>query len=305
MSTLARVGRALDRFPAAWETWWMRKGPPHLLAILRIGFGGFLLCYFAIELPTVGLRYSEAGLIMPEVGYSHPLGVLFAGPPLWAAMIVFCTFLASIACFTVGYRTRAANSIMFILYMYYWMLSLYQFGTSFERLFILITLVLIGSDCGNTFSVDARRRHGSYLGWTPISILPQRLLAAQITATYLGVGWQKLVLPVWQTGEVLMWGFMGRWATPVADWFIQQNPPIQVFDFLVFTTKAFEVTIPFGLWSKRWRWYFFAMGALFHTMITIVLAIWWFMVLIPAYILFFEPEEVYQFLKKHARGRIP
>jgi hypothetical protein len=76
------------------------------------------------------------------------------------------------------------------------------------------------------------------------------------------------------------------------------------YDALNFVIKSFEFAMPFGLWSKKLRWWFFLGGFLFHTSITFFLNIWWFQVLIPAYIVFFDPEEVYVFLKKRSHGKI-
>ncbi len=287
-----------------WNHFWFRQTPPHLLAIFRIIFGAFLLFYFGIQLPYVAMLYSREGLLMPLYPPDQLLTVVFTPPSAAFGYFVFITFLTLLLCFTVGLLTRVAAALIVLLYAYYWVISLFQFGTSFDRLFLFSMLVLTFSGCGKTLSVDMRLRRGSWLAWEPISILPQRILAVQITMTYFGVGWQKLILPAWQWGEVLSWGFVGRWATPPAWWIARLNIPVVYYDALNWIIKAFEVTIPFGLWHRRTRWWFFAGGALFHIGIAILLAIWWFVALIPAYILFFEPEEISKFFTNKPKSAI-
>ena len=282
----------LTKFLHRWDRWWTRTSPPHLLAIFRIAFGGFLLFYFALQIPHITMLYSRETVLLPAIDQTHWLGLLFAPPPPWVAQMLFSTFFTCLTLFTIGAWTRGASVLLFLLYVYYWILSLHQFGTSFDRLFLFILLTLCFSGCGKAYSVDMKLAKGSWLAWEPISILPQRLIAVQITATYLGVGWQKIILDDWQSGEVFIWGFIGRWATAPAWWIARQDIPIWVYDAVVVSIKWFEVLMPFGLWSKRWRWVFFCGGFLFHVGIAILLAIWWFVVLIPAYIVFFEPEEV-------------
>jgi hypothetical protein len=285
-----------------YDRWWFRKAPPHALAILRIGFGAFLLFYWGIRLPHAAMLYSREGILLPMP--AGPLSFLFAPPSPQVATLRLCLMLSALLSFTVGFRTRLSAAVTFILYVYYWRLSLFQLGASFDRLFLFFLLILACSGCGKTLSADMRLRKGSFFAWEPVSIFPQRLIAMQIAATYLGVGWQKLTLRAWWSGEVLSVGFMGRWATPPAWAIARLNLPIWVYDAQVYLVKLFELTIPFGLWFRKTRWWYMLGGLLFHTGITILLGIWWFQVLIPAYIVFFQPEEVYGFLKRRLPDRI-
>ncbi|MBI1813003.1 HTTM domain-containing protein [Candidatus Peregrinibacteria bacterium] len=270
-----------------WNSFWFRECPPHALAIVRIAFGGFLLSMWLLRWRAVPMLFSREGIVLPL--FSSPL---LTPPSAVGAWMLYACFLVLLACLTVGFYTRLSAGLCVFFFAYFWLLSLYQFNTSFDRLFFVILLALTPSGAGKTLSVDAWRKKGSFLAWEPISILPQRLLAAQITATYLGVGWQKLALSSWQGGEVLAWGFMGKWATPLAFWILRRNVPIAVYDFGVFLVKSFEVIMPFALWNKRLRRWAFAAGALFHIAIALLLSIPWFLVLIPLYIVFLDPEDV-------------
>ncbi len=211
-----------------------------------------------------------------------------------------CVFLALFT-FTLGLLTRTSALLLLVLFLYFHCLTQYLFSTSFYRLygFALLVFLLPGAD--RTFSVQMLLERGSFLAWEPISILPQRLLALQVSFTYFGVGWQKLYLPDWQSGAILRNGFMGRWATACAFFFARLLPPA-AFDWMVATVKVFECSLPFGLWSRRFRGWFFVGGFLFHTLVTLTLSIWWFQVLVPLYIVFLTPEEVYEAVKRVSGG---
>ena len=269
---------------SAWDRWWMRQVPPHALAVLRIGFGVFLLYIWGLKIPHVPILFSTRGLVLPLVA-TLPV----PGPGLaWAIFFIFysCLFL-----FTIGAAMRSAGLLAFVINLYYWFLSLHLFNTSFDRLFLFLLLVLALSGADRALSWRAARR-GGIRSWESASILPQRLIAVQITAVYLGVGLQKLWLPDWQSGDVLTYSLMSVWGTPLAIALLRLHLPMAFYDALLFVIKFFEVTIPAGLWIRVTRTWFMLGGLVFHLSIALLLNIWWFLILVPAYIVFFDPEEI-------------
>lgn len=285
-----------------WDTWWHREAPPDILAILRIGFGAFLLVEAATYLPFVPTMFSSRGLVIP-MHVADPerwpmLAAAFAPPPPVVAWIVAGLYCCAAALLAIGYRMRLAIAMLLVLYVYYWILSFHLFPSSYHRIFTFILIVLLFSGADKTFSLRMKRERGSWLAWEPISILPQRLLAVQITATYFIVGIQKWWLPLWQGGEVMYYSYIGRWGTPLARRFVGLGWPWEFYEFQTLSTKIFETLIPFGFWIPRVRWFFFLGGFAFHFLIAILLGIWWFLVLVPAYILFFEPEAVHAAIRR-------
>lgn len=147
------------------------------------------------------------------------------------------------------------------------------------------------------------RRAGSFFAWEPVSILPTRLLTLQITATYAGVGWQKLWLPDWQNGQILYYSFIGKWGSPLGFW-LARILPAWSYDVLNWIVRFMECTIPICLWLRDWRVYAFIAGTVFHVSIALIMDIWWFLVLPPAYILFLNPDAVYKWLHRLLPERI-
>ncbi len=303
-SFFCRLSKALLRF----ETWWTRTGPPHLIAIVRIVMGGWLLFYWGMRLPHVRLLYSTDGIVFPQMPSYLPesLQWILSVPEPHIAFTIYVMHLLLLACVTIGLSTRTASLLAFFSSWYYFYLSHYLFHTSFDRLYIVCLLFLSISSAGETFSVEAWRRYGSPLRWKRlVSVFPQRMFALQITMTYLGVALQKLWLPGWQGGEMLWYSMMGVWGTPLAfsitslgwsDW----------YHVVVNLLKMMELILPFAFWIRVYkiRWIAFGCGLLFHTLVDLLLYIWWFAVLIPAYIVFFSPEEVYGALRKFTKKDI-
>ncbi len=289
-------------FLVGWDRFWLRKAPPHPIALLRIAFGAFLLLYWLLFLPHVPQIFSRAGLVLPLIT-GGPLAFLLP-PTSQVAWMLYAILIAALVCFTVGMCTRTAAFIALLLYAGAWILTLHLLGASFDRIFMFALLVFACSPAGNAFSVTMWRRHGSIWAWEEGSICAQRVLAVQLSATYLGVGLQKAWLPDWQSGEILAQGYTGRWATPLAYWLIRLNWPLWTYDLQVTAVKVGEFLLPFALWHRKTRWWAFAWGALFHIIIALTLAIWWFLALIPCYIVYFSPEEVLHWLHRVSKGRV-
>lgn len=311
-SHCARFDRAAWRerartFGVQWDSWWCRESPPHALALFRIVFGAFLLLYWGSMLPGVPLLFSEEGISLPlfDRGLPDLFLLLFSPPPPWVAWVIFTVLLLSFALITCGVGMRVAGILAIVLHEYYRLSSHHVSWFTMEQLSIILLLILSFSGADRTLSLRMWRTRGSTLAWEPVSVLPQRLLALQLTATLLGAGWQKVVLSAWQGGEILAYSMMGHWSTPLAYRIARLQIPLWYYDRAVDAVKVFGVFLPFGLWSRRWRWWWILGLLLYLVSITLFLTFWWFLVLVPACIVVFEPEEVYAKLKAWSSGRIP
>lgn len=291
----------MSGFRARWNYFWFRNAPPHAIAILRILFGLWMLLYFGLRIPHVPMLFSNAGLVIPydyTINYGHlpfinTLQSLLTPPSPEVAYLLFSLHIATLFSFTLGSFTRTSALLAFLFFLYETNLSYHHMGTSYNRLFLFFSFLFIFAGSGKTFSVDMKRKHRSFFAWEPAGVLLQRVVAIQITMTYVGVGLQKLWLPDWEGGEILYYSFQGMWATPLA-WYTVSLPfPMWVYDALVFIVKSLEISFPVGFWIKKLRWWAIGAGVLFHVSVTFFLAaIWWFYAMIACYITFFEPEEV-------------
>jgi hypothetical protein len=305
---LSHIPHRLVSWASAWEHWWTRKSFPHTMGIVRVVAGGWLFMYWAIRLPYIKMLYSSDGLVFPKIPAYMPesLEWLLQIPELRVALAIYTIQLVALATLTIGLHTRLSAFIAFCISWYYFYLSLHLFHTSFDRLYILVLLVLSISSAGEWLSMQAWGKYGSPLKWEKmVSVFPQRLLAFQLTMTYFGVGFQKLWLPGWQGGEMLWYSMMGVWATPLA-FKITSYGWSDLYHVGVNMVKMFEVLIPFSFWIRRYniRWIGMGSGLAFHILVDLLLYIWWFAVLIPMYIVFFSPEEVHAWLSRISKNSI-
>ncbi|MAE68383.1 MAG: HTTM domain-containing protein [Candidatus Peribacteraceae bacterium] len=289
-----------------WDHFWLREVPPHALAIVRIALGLYLLVYAGLYIPNLSVLFSSDGFLLPLYLDRFPEFSLFLAPPSpLVTHIIYAVFLLCIAGIALGafFRFSVFGTIAISLYL--WQLQLHGFATSYNRILLLCLLVLLFSGAHRTLSFDQWRRSGSIFHWEPISILPQRLIALQITATFIGVGLQKLWLPLWTKGEVLAYSFISRWTTPLSRWYSRLPLTIASYDVVVILVKILQPTAAVGLWIPRVRLPCIALWTMFLLLVATMLSIWWFLFIIPAFILFYEPETVFSWCRTRYGDRIP
>ncbi|MDA1292709.1 MAG: HTTM domain-containing protein [bacterium] len=263
------------------------------MAILRIVWGTWCLFYVAVNIPHIELLFSNQGTTLPLLAFHilQPQSVL-------TAHLLFGILLLSYIGFIIGYQFRLSIGIIVMLSVYFWNLSMHPFPATFHRLYIVIFTVFLCSGADKTFSMWAKRTLGSWTAWQPISVLPQRILAMQLTVTYFTTGWKKPLVPGWEDGNILRYSFMSACARPVARAVAALQLPDVFYDTITYIVIQFELAMAFGFWIPKIRKWFFLGGALFHIGICIFLQIHSFLVLIPMYIVFLEPEVIQRWCEK-------
>jgi len=296
----------MNKLIEQWNSFWFRSGPPHALALFRIAFGLYLLVEALTYLPFTAEMFSREALTFSLWAPHAPSSITFllVPPSVFIAWVIALLYVLACIGLTLGTCMRLSIAVLLILFAYYWQLSFHFFSSSYHRIYFLTLAVMLLSGADKTFSLRMLRTHGSVYAWEPISVFFQRLLAVQISFTYLGVGLQKSWLPAWKDGNALIFSLIGRWSTPLGQWIIGLGLPFWAWSLGVELVKISEFFIPFGLWMKRWRWWCVGAGVLFHGGIAILMGIWWFLALIPAYILFWQPEEVHMYCKRRSNGQI-
>lgn len=291
----------MTAFVQRWNRFWFEERSAAALGIVRIFFGVYLSIYALTYAPFAKTLFSYEGFSLPYFENPHPLfaPVLTAQSPAIAYALCGVFLLLAIS-FTVGFRTRLSAFGLLMLGLYFWQLDLHHFTTSYVRLEFLTLAALSLSGCGKALSMDMKRKHGSFFACEDTEVFIARILCIQLTITYFGVGAQKVLLPLWQGGEVLSYGFFSMWSTPLG-WSIgRMNIPLPFWDACVELVKALEIMAPFGLWHRPTQLFWMALGAFFHISIALLMGIWWFVFLIPMYVLFL-PEERTATLIKHIK----
>jgi hypothetical protein len=290
-----------------WDAFWFPVGPPHALAVFRIFFGLFWLTRW-ISLGHVKILFSEDGLYFPAFpapqsgihDFESFIGALTASPSLLQAWTLYLITAALLLFIIVGAFSRIALLSFFLADIYYYYLYFHLHGTSFDRLLLIITFVLFLSPCGAVLSADswwAKRR-----GIKPplrCSLWCQRILCVQVAFLYFGTGIHKLTSEAWKNGDNLAASFYGDYATRLGFWIARLNVPPGVFDVLTIFIVLFELSMVILLFHKRWQKWGFLCGSLFHLANSSILWIPEFLVIIPSYILFIDPDIVRRFIEDH------
>ncbi|MEQ1849450.1 MAG: hypothetical protein ABL890_02575 [Candidatus Peribacteraceae bacterium] len=277
---------------------------PHTFAVLRIGFALFLMLYWYAQWREVTRLTPAGGITLPAV-VDYPLWLdVILRPSLGVAHGFFVLIFVALVFLLLGSYTRTAAVVLLLLSAHYHVWNQWMFATSYYRLFQFTLAVMLLPGADRAFSLAMLRRHGSVWEWEPMSVLPLRFLGLQLTATYLGVGWQKLILPGWTSGEILFRSFTSRWGTEFG-FFLARTMPSVLLDWMMRTTLVIELAMPFALWIRRLQVFAFLGGFVFHTMVTLTMSIWWFQIMVPMYVVFLDPAVVFARLRIWSGNRIP
>lgn len=277
---------------ARWETWWLGPIAPHALAIIRIITGTVLTCFVLSHLPYLRILFSSEGVTVP---LSAEFPVLSPA----ATYLLFCVLVTGGFNLALGYRMRLSIVAILLSGFYFWEVYLHLFPATFHRLLTFVLVVLFFSGADRTLSLRMKHMKGAWDAWEPVCALPQRLLMVQLLMTYIGSGWQKFTLLAWQSGEVLYYGMMSDWGTPLAHAIVALPIPITYYDAAVWAVVFFEFVLPFALLYRPTQKLAMIAGILFHVSILFLLSIWSFVVLlVPLYITLFPPEKVREKIEK-------
>lgn len=279
------------RAPASrWEQFWTAKHPGHSLAVFRIGFGIYLLCFFGSFAGIIPAAFSTEAVVTPFL-----LPDLSVPPPV--AYALFGITLAVIVAFTVGLTTRIITPLLLLLYLYYYYLNFAVKNTSYDRLNITLLLLACFGDLDRVWSLTSRLRAPA-LARRPVYAWTARAIAVEITLFYLLAGIYKALRPAWQDGQLIYWTFLGMWATPPARWLANLGLPLVIFSILTWSVVLFEIVAPFTLWIPKTRLATCIAAGIFHLCNYVFLDIPEFLNCIATYPLFFPPESVSDFAQR-------
>ena len=174
------------------------------LALFRIVYGAMLFGWFLQLLPHMTPFFTDEGML-PRflLATLHPLrfSLLSLGGELWQIWPFWLAGLVVAVMVMVGYRTRLACVLAFLLVLsFQWRNPLILDGS--DLVFRLVPFWLIFTAAGNRYSVDAalRRIRGQELSGSGPA-LPIRLLELQIAWIYLMTAVAKLAGPKWVDGS--------------------------------------------------------------------------------------------------------
>jgi hypothetical protein len=250
---------------AAITRWLFAPQPVYPLVVARIVFGAVFFCCYVVRLPDAEALYGPSGLGYAEwfqpfakypaitraiAGAIESVLPAFSDGGMWVA---YGALLISSFCFMVGFRTRTAGVITYLL-SFYFVLGRLQAGY-WGWPFVLhgFLLYVVVSPAGRFLSVDdwwARRKTGAAprpaSQWTTPA-WPLRLLQVHVCTVYLTAGWSRIDDPGWLKGRGV---YIAVTNMLHSKWVIDWQPYKLPLTFLSHFVFLLEMAAPVLLWVR-------------------------------------------------------
>ncbi len=244
----AHIGRS---FLERWDGYWFCPEPVIGLALFRICFGVSALLYHVPRLPYVPAFYTNSGFLWPLQPAPWLKVVVPLSPFIAYALSIF--LIICLAAVTIGYRTRSAALIAFVIHSYLSLLE--SFATnSIRRVIAIYLFLLVFSRAGAYFSWEARRRTGSWASdavpKSPAAV--RRVMVWHLALLYILNAATKTTYGFreWIRGETVLWSLQGiTWSQPWASRLaLRAEMPVRVLSALGYV--GYLLLGPALLWRK-------------------------------------------------------
>jgi len=266
MSTVAlRYPLDLARwFSEGWNRFWFTPRDPATLGLSRILAGAMLLYTHAVW--TLGLSdFMGAQPWIPRASAEYiygPDSMRWTWSMLWwcespaALWTVHVAALVAMFCLTIGFQTRIASIVSFVLCASYANRTVAsQFGL--DQINGMLALYLMIGPSGACYSVDrliARWRAGEKLPLPASSVMANiatRLIQLHMCVIYFNAGLSKLQGGMWWDGSAL-WGAVANLEYQSLDLTWLSNHPY-VISFMTHTTIIWEISFCALIWNRMLR----------------------------------------------------
>jgi len=275
-----------------------RPGSALPYAVFRIVFGLVLLANALLLLPDINMWFSDQGVLPshvdPQLVGLNRLNV-FAWWGSSTAFVngAFAALILSILCVILGFQTRLACIVVFVLVTSFYHRNVYVLHAG-DVLLRITCLFLCFSDCGLRLSVDRLIKLARGLaqpGDDPqTSPLAMRLIQLQLCIVYgVAAGLKSNGAP-WIDGTAvyLVYQLESFARFPVPE-FMHSLPMAR---FLTWSTLFLEAAFPIFVWFRETRWIALISLFLFHMGLEYVLNVQMFQYIITSlFILFILPKE--------------
>jgi hypothetical protein len=204
------------------RSFWLGEADIAPVALFRILFGLQLFNWFWQLYPNLTAFFTDDGILSRRqllAFYPDRLSLLNLVGEWWQVALIWAFSCAVALALTVGWRTRLASFLAFVLIVsFQWRNPLILDGS--DLVFRFMPLWLMFTNAGDLYSIDALRRPQPRTGrgWA----LPVRILELQVAWIYLATGIEKLGGSLWVNGTAAYYALQlehtfGRWwARPIA-----------------------------------------------------------------------------------------
>lgn len=281
----------MRRVAAAWERFWFAPEPTSSLAIFRIAIGAICFGWAVSLLPDFYAFFSSHG-VEPSPPVHPPLGiwgVLDTFPSYTVAIALCAALLVASLCVMVGYRTRAATTVVFIAVVSFENRAP-SIWSSGDNLLRILCFLLIFAPAGASLSVDrwrtARDRFWEFPARAPWAL---RLVQIQISVVYLSTFWYKIHGSDWRHGTAVSYAArledFQRFAMPGA-----LSHSLHFSSVMTYWTLTIELMLGILVWNRAARPFVLWLGVAMHFFISLTLRLGFFSeTMVASYLAFLAP----------------
>jgi Vitamin K-dependent gamma-carboxylase len=283
----SRVSAAAD----AWRGFWFRPEPAYTLGLIRIAFGAIAIAWTVSLLPDLNDFFGSDGVLPRQPAVPFEWGVFEFWTDDRALAIGWAVLLLSAIAMTIGWHSRLAALIVFVLIMSFEFRNSYIFNSG-DNLLRVEALFLALSPCGAALSLDQKRMTGSF--WTAQIRAPWlvRLLQIQLSLIYLATFQIRMTGEKWPQGTAMSYALRleDMLIIPAPQW-ISTNALLM--NVATWGTLVLELLIGVLVWNRRCRPVVLAAGVVLHSIIMITVAVGFFTpAMFVLYLAFMSPETV-------------
>ena len=286
----SRVGAIID----GWCAFWFTPQPAYTLGLVRMMFGVVAVAWTLALLPDLSKVFGEHGVAPQYTLLHYQWSVFEVWPGDRALLIGWALLLLSAVAMTVGWHSRFAAVLVFVLIYSFLRRGVYIFNAG-DSIIAIVALILALCSCGAALSLDQRRRTGSFWSAETRAPWPIRLMQVQLSVIYLVSVQAKLSGgKSWADGSATSyaWRTDGRWALlPAPEW-LSSNAIL--VNAVTWGTLLIELAIAVLVWNRRWRFWVLAAGVVMHVTMMVSMNVGFFSLAMFVLYLAFVPWEAVQ-----------
>lgn len=235
-------------------TWFFAPLDHHGIFYARILFGLAIFTGYFMRWDDVEFFWGPDGFggktFLETVGapnlLSSDLGWLLAN--YGSQTTVWCLYFALLICsfsFMVGFRTKFTGISTLVLHILFLHRNYFAFW-GWPNMMVPYLFYLLFTPCGAKLSFDAKL--GSVKkNWLEFPIWPMRLLQIHICTMYLVAGWERVLQPVWYSGDAVLPALINHQFSRIQMDFVPYGDFLRPFGWLAYVTEP----LAFLLWHRK------------------------------------------------------
>ena len=280
-------GNAID----AWRNFWFRPTPVFALGAVRMLFGAMVVLWTVSLVGDLDDFFSSYGVVPVQSKSIHEWGLFEIWNGDRALIIGWALLLLSAIALTVGWHSRLAAILVFVLILSFQFRNPYIFNSG-DALLRLEALLLALAPSGAALSLDQRRATGKF--WSAQMRAPWalRLLQIQLSLIYVSTFQVRMTGSKWPDGTALSYAFRleDMLIIPLPQWVVTSAP---LMNIATWGTLLLELAIGILVWNRRCRFYVLIAGVVLHTTILVTVAVGFFTpAMFVLYLAFVDPDAV-------------